>query len=245
MAVHSQANAPPPLGKSSIPMIGLSSGSVSAAGAISGITALPFVFPHAYCFFPANALSAAHAAGWFYCQFTTTTAGTAFLNTYTTGPLVIPGTTTAVTAGAGAFTGDTNDEVAYNFVVPGDALGPNGQILKTSNFAYTNSAGTKTATFRYGATAAAGTAFLQKAGTNELQLTVQMTLSNGGIETGTNAQYAYGLFYHTSGLNVMTPVQGSVNTTVNRFMAVTMQRNTATDNFILQQDTTLLFSDGS
>src|SRR5690349_7786608 len=107
VAITGGTGIPILLATGGIPLIGLSSGSVAANGAISAITALPAVYPSAYCYFPANALATSIAAGWYYCTFSTTTAGVAFLDPYTSGIPTIPTSPTAVTDGRGAFTGHT------------------------------------------------------------------------------------------------------------------------------------------
>jgi hypothetical protein len=75
---------------SAIPFIHLSSASVTAGGAVTGITAVPLVYANAYCYFPANALATSIVAGWHYCVFSSTTACTAYLNTSTSGLPTIP-----------------------------------------------------------------------------------------------------------------------------------------------------------
>jgi hypothetical protein len=119
-----------------IPFIHISSGSIAANGAISGITALPSAYPRAYCYFPANALATSISAGWYYCTFSTTTAGVAFLDTYTSGVPTIPSSPTAVTDGKGAYTGDITERAGITLTVPAGAMGPNGELIISALFGW-------------------------------------------------------------------------------------------------------------
>jgi hypothetical protein len=160
VAITGGAGVPIQVASWGIPLIKLSSGSVSAVGAISAITALPRAYPNAYCYFPANILATSIAAGWYYCTFSTTTAGTAFLDTYSgTGVPTIPSSPVAVTDGKGAFTGDTTERT-MSFTVPANALGTNGHLYVEYDVGHTNSAGNKVARIYYsttGGTTYAGT----------------------------------------------------------------------------------------
>jgi hypothetical protein len=139
-----------------VPFIGLSSGSVAANGVISAITALPAIYPDAYCYFPANALATAIAAGWYYCTFSTTTAGVAFLNTYTSGAATIPASPTAVSDGKGAFLGDTAEEFGPTITVP--PLGVGSSVTYQVACTATNNPNAKTLRIRQ--SGSGGTAFL-------------------------------------------------------------------------------------
>src|SRR4051812_35901061 len=101
-----------------IPFIALSSGSVAANGAISAISGLNAIYPNAYCWFPANIVATVAAAGWRYCTFSSTTAGVAFLDTYTSGKATIPASPTAVTDGKGAFTGEIAEIAGLTITIP-------------------------------------------------------------------------------------------------------------------------------
>jgi hypothetical protein len=140
-----------------IPFVTPASGTISATGALSGMgVALPTTYANAYFFFPASALSTTSAAGWYFTQMTSTTAGTVFQNTYTSGIPSIPLTSTrvAVTAGQGAYTQVSTTNTAISFTIPANALGPNGKLrysmLQTNN----NSAGIKFVSVTIGSTLA-------------------------------------------------------------------------------------------
>lgn len=113
-----------------IPVILPSSGSIGNNGALTGITALPLKFDSCYMYFPANAISAGSTAGSYYVVMSSTTAGTIYNNTYTSGKPSAPASPTAfVTTGPGAFTQTTGSDIELiNFPLPGGALGKNGSL---------------------------------------------------------------------------------------------------------------------
>ncbi len=220
--------------KNALPFIGLSSGSVSAAGAISGITALPFTYASAYCYFPANALATSIAAGWYYCTFSSTTAGTAFLNTYTSGIPTIPGSPTAVTDGKGAFTGVTGSVAGPTFAIAGNVIGPTGQLKIYGSDGYTNSVGTKTVIVQFG-----GSNFFSLAATTSVNRAWQLRIANrsaANSQITENFDFAGGSVLAYGGSAVFT-----VDTTTSQNLIFFTNRNTATDNHIIEHfDVTLL-----
>ncbi len=221
------------VGKSAIPFIQLSSGSVSAAGAISGITALNRIYANAYCWFPANIVATVAAAGWRFCQFSSATAGTAFLDTYTNGTPVIPASPTAVTDGKGAFTGGTTEIVGPTYTIAASALGLTGAIrVLPSVWAANNTAGAKTARIRFGG--AGGQAFLQVSLANNIELIAFTQFQNRGTaasQTGGDAVLttSFGL---SSGAS---PIIGVVNSALSQDLVFTLNNAVATDNLVLEQ----------
>lgn len=111
------------------PWVVLSSGSVSAAGALTGITALLVAHAKAWVYLPANIVATVAAAGWYYCTFAGTTTGTVFLDQPgATFPLSFPTSPTAVTDGKGAYTGVTTVAKLPTVAVPGNSMGKNGRL---------------------------------------------------------------------------------------------------------------------
>lgn len=217
--------------RSQIPLIGLSSGSVAANGAISGITALPQIYPRAFCYFPANILATAIAAGWYYCTFSSTTAGVAFLNSWTPGtaPPTIPTSPTAVTDGKGAFTGDTSEQQLIIPIAAG-ALGANGQIEVFARSGHTNSAGTKTFRIRFGG--AAGLAYLQATQTTTIFGHYYSVIGNAGTEA-TQEGSGWGVISTGTAFGQVTQL-GTVDTTAATDVRIANVRNTATDNAVIE-----------
>lgn len=207
-----------------VPLIGLSSGSVAANGAISGITALPAIYPNAYCYFPANALATAIAAGWYYCTFSSTTAGVAFLDTYTSGVSAIPGSPAAVIDGRGAFTGDTGEEF-MQFTIP--ALGINSATRWSIYTNQINNANVKTVRVRLSGTA--GTIFLASAVASMARSGFIGIIQNEGA---TGKQFAYAVALNNS-TAITGDTLGLIDTSVSTTGVISLQRATATDNIVL------------
>lgn len=215
------------LAQSGIPLIGLSSGSVSAAGAISGITALPLAYPAAYCYFPANALATSIAAGWYYCTFSTTTAGTAYLNTWDgTSVPAIPASPTAVTDGKGAFTGDTSEEAGPMIALSANALGKNGRIIWEFNVQGTNNANSKIVRGRWSGTS--GTVLFAPSVSSNSQMGHIYATSNAGA---TNSQSTTGLA--SAPVTLYQQVLSSIDSTAATTLVLAIQRGTATDNLVI------------
>lgn len=225
-------NVPYYLAKSSIPLIGLSTGSVAANGAISGITALPAAYPHAFCYFPANTLATVSAAGWYYCTFSTTTAGTAFLNSWTPGtaPPTVPTSPTAVTDGKGAFTGVTTEQGVI-IPVAANAIGPNGLLEVWVRIGNNNSAGTKTLRCRLGG--AAGTAYLAPSLTTTTTTEYLVVMGNAGVAGAQNGSVTGTVGTGTASASSITT--SAVDTTAATDVRLTFTRNTATDNAVIEQ----------
>lgn len=212
-----------------VPFISLSSGSIAANGVISAITALPAIYPDAYCYFPANALATAIAAGWYYCTFSSTTAGIAFLNTYTSGTPTIPASPTAVSDGKGAFTGDTGEEFGLTLNVP--ILNAASAIRFLQTFTATNNANAKTIRVRLSGNA--GTVFCSTAGASVAAGNFTAVIANTG-----SASKQYSTTIATASGPVPTvQILGTVNTGVATTLVFSLQKATATDNIVLTSPT--------
>ncbi len=226
------------LSASGIPFIYLSSGSVAAGGGISGITSLVNVYPSAYCWFPANALATAIAAGWYYCTFSTATAGTAFLNTYSSGQAAIPSSPTAVTDGKGAFTSDTTTHNGVTISLPANSLATNGQLRIKFVANYTNSAGTKTINPIFGAT----TVTTMQAMTTSVHAIMELIIANSGVA---NVQVASACGINGGAAVVIpTDVEIAVDTTSAQNIIFPLTKNTATDNLIFNRYSIEVMSSG-
>lgn len=218
------AGIPVTLHRGGIPLIGLSSGSVAANGAISGITALPRIYPDAYCYFPANILATSIAAGWYYCTFSTTTAGVAFLDTYTSGVPTIPTSPTPVTDGKGAFTGDTSEEVGIIVSIP--ALAANSVTRYEVFVETTNNANSKQLRIRE--SGGAGTQFISQVFQSvTMGGSINFIANNGSVSKQDSGSPGIG------GGGAPSIALGTVNRGVATTGAITLTRATATDNFIL------------
>ncbi len=118
------------IGQSNLPMVYLASAAVGNNGALTLTTALATAYANAYCYLPAAAIVGGSAAGWYYCTFSTTSAGTIFNNVYTNGTPTIPiSPTPFVTTGPGAFVQTTASDIqAYQLTITANTLGARDSI---------------------------------------------------------------------------------------------------------------------
>lgn len=217
------------LAKSAIPMILQSSGSVGNNGALTGITALDKTYTAAYLYFPAGAIVAGSAAGWYYTVMAGTTSGTVYNNVYTSGNPTVPTSPTPfVTTGPGAYTQTTAVDIpSLSVSVPANALGLYGGIDFALTAIVNNTAGTKTGKGFYGATA-----FEIITAVNNTFTSVIGGFSNAGLA---NKQYqntqdfAIGLVGGAS----YTPTTGAINSAAAQDAKITLKLAVATDYMIL------------
>ena len=102
-------------------------------GAITLGTATPQIYSKCYMYFPANSLLAAQAAGFYYVEMSSTTAGVVYNNTYTPAGGTYPTEPTSKTAFSGAVpggTGLTTEVTAFIVTVAAGLLGLFG-VLKS------------------------------------------------------------------------------------------------------------------
>lgn len=216
------------LGQQTVPLVLVSSGTMGNNGALSAITAVATTYPSAYCYFPAGAIAAGSAAGWYFCQFSGTTAATVFNNTYTSGTPTIPASPTPfVTTGPGAYTQTTGSNIAaYTLSIPGNTIGLNGSIRVMGVRTNSNTSNNKTLTLNYGAysvgTSAVGTnfdspffgGFSNRGATN-----VQVPLSSAAmLLTPSATALVYGAIDSTSAQNLVFNLQ--LNTTATDFIVL-------------------------
>lgn len=227
------------LGKAGIPFIIASSGSIGDNCAITAMTATAVTYANAYIYLPADAISAGSAAGWYFFQGSSTTAGTCFNNTYTSGLPTIPGSPTAfATTGPGAFVGDTTTRDIISVSLPANSLGNNGCIGIVALYSNNNSAGTKTYNSQFGGTNVynntATTTTVSRTGTDvcnrgeaDLQVASAASLNNFGVAGGTNPQV---LTNDTTGA-VTVAIRGG--------------HGTATDHIVLESWRIIVYADGN
>lgn len=142
------------LNGTSIPLILPSSGTIGNNGALSAITALPLQYAACYMYFPSNAIAAGVAAGMYYVVMSSTTAGTIYNNTYTSGTPVIPASPTAfATTGPGAYTQTTAAQITlFSDTIPGGIMGISGTLHNESLISTPANANNKTSRLNFGGT---------------------------------------------------------------------------------------------
>src|SRR5690242_937018 len=124
-------NVPYTLSHSAIPFISAPTGTMANNGAVTFGTALPIAYSGgAWIYYPAGAVAAGvpAAASWLWTVMSSTTVGTVYNSTYTSGAVALGTTTAFVTTGPGAFVGDTAEEFGPQITLPANSLGANGSF---------------------------------------------------------------------------------------------------------------------
>lgn len=217
-----------PLLTNGIAFIAVSSGSIANNGALSGITALPLTYSEGcYMLFPAGAIAAGvpAAAAWYWVVMSSTTAGTIYNSTYTSG-IPAAGTQTAfATTGPGAFVGVSAETTSIQVTLSANSLGVKGKLRMFDDFQATNTAGVKTINKKFG-----GTTVQSSVATSQLGCSPLCVISNRGA---TNVQYTTGSGASGNGLGNNAGVRSAIDTTANVTVSVTLTNATpATNNFI-------------
>jgi hypothetical protein len=204
-------------------LIGIAgSGSIGNNGALTLTTALSTTYSGGlYLYFPANAISAGSAAGFYWTVMSSTTAGTVFNNVYTPGSNPVrPASNTAFsTTGPGAYTGSTAEITAISTTIPANCMVVTS-VLGINN----NSAGSKNYRIRFGATIHYGVANTA----NTMYYIPRHMIVNQYM---TNAQAGSGS--SPSGPSATVMVFSAVDTAADVTLAITLQLGTATDWVIL------------
>lgn len=216
--------------QSGVPVAIAPSGSFANNGALTlaGPPTLTYVEAGCFMYFPANAIAAGVAAGFYWTSFSSTTAATVYNDTYSASvnvPPVVPLSPTPFsTTGPGVYAGETSEITAYQFTVPGGSMKLNGKIelnmLYCLGMANTNA---KTTRFKYG-----GTTFWTQTVTSATQLGVRarVDVSNCGVY---NRQESSN-WSHSGAVNFTAgPQLGTVDSSTDQTAAVTMSHATATD----------------
>lgn len=107
-----------------------------------------FVIPVGYCYLPANAGGLGNAAGWFYFEMSSSTAGTVYNNGFTPSPGALPSVPASKTAFAnpagGRITQTTADITMLSCSLAAGAMGKNGLLKAGIKALGTTTAGVKT-----------------------------------------------------------------------------------------------------
>lgn len=209
-----------------IPVILQSSGTIGNNGALSALTALPGTFTSCYMYFPANTIAAGVAAGLYYVVMSSTTAGTIYNNTYTSGKPTIPASPTAfATTGPGAYTQTTGAAITLTqFTLRGGAMGPSGQILILPHHSIISNANNKIMAITFGGSTIASwtdtTVAIEVRPTrlcNRDSVSRQVGTNWAGFQTGST-----------------TPIYTTINTAADVTIATTANLAVATD-YIIQE----------
>lgn len=214
------AQGGPPIGKPP-------SGTIGNNGALSLlVTALPTIYSGGiFLYYPFGAISTGSAAGFYWTVMSSTTAGTIYNNQYLGGTPVVPASPTPfVTTGPGAYVGDTGfPTVSASVVVPGGALGLNGELDIYALMAVAPGAGNVQPAIYYGGVAVYGMNF--GSGTVAIEAFVKMTnQGNAAVQVSSGNANAAG-----QGL-----ARTTINSAANQSVQFILYQSLATDYIVLE-----------
>lgn len=128
-----------------VPFVLPSGGSIANNGALTLTVALPTTFTGGvFMYFPAAAIAAGSAAGWYWTVMGSTTAGTIYNNSYSSGVPAVPAAPIPfATTGPGAYTQTVAAVTAQSLNLPANYLGGHGQMRITKIGAAANNADAK------------------------------------------------------------------------------------------------------
>ena len=212
---------------SALPFVMPASGNItSTSGAITTGTGFDYVIGPSYSYFPTGALYAASPAGWYYTVWSAATLGTVYANTYLNGNAQIPASPTPLTTVVAAYTQATGfDVIGPAFIVPANAMGPNGCIEWHRVVNNNTSAGAKTYNTFLGATNFQG--FAQT--TNPKEGGMGVIRNRGHVARQAAANAAHGDNNNASGITKLT-----IDTTAAQVFGFGIQLATATDYAMIE-----------
>jgi hypothetical protein len=223
--------APAVLASSGMPVILVPNGTIATNGSVTLGTALPVIFPQAWCFFPAGAVVGG-LAGLYYVTFSSTTVGQVYTN-YADASLgafrpTVPVTLVAAVGSNSAYTQTTGSDITLvNTALPGGAMGANGCIRKTTMWAVNNTGGNKTAKLGF-----SGGLIQSTVVTTSTATRIQVEFKNLGDVAHQTVYPSFGSVGTTTGALVL----GTVNTANPQNIVVTAQIAVATDYCALIQN---------
>lgn len=225
--------APPMLSSSCVPFAIPSSGSIGNNGALSGITTFTATYATVgmYLYFPAAAIAAGSAAGWYYTVMSSGSTGTIYNNVYTSGTPRVPSVLVPfVTTGPGAYTQTTAAVDGVAITVAGGTLGASGVLYTDGVLEANNNANGKPFNVLFGGQAAG---FKQMSSTNtgtfsskvsNINASSQMLLASGSSLSGQ---------YFGGGVSSGIVTRSSVNTANDQTLLLRLKLDTATDWLML------------
>lgn len=222
--VYAPVNGRAEIAYSTIPIILPSSGSFANNGALTLTTALDIAYPACYMYFPANAIFAGSAAGFYYAEMSSASAATVYNNALSGAFPTAPTSKTAFsTTGPGAYTQTTNSDIAaLTVTLPAGCLGVTGGVECFMLGKWQVSAGTKIQKLKLGTTAMY-TNTQSTLGTFSIRCGFR-NIASESLQVGSAIDSTSGFTTNNGGSIAM----GSVNTALSQSVSITMQIDTAT-----------------
>jgi len=215
-----------------IPVIIPSNGTVATNGTITLTTALPAIYPDAWVWLPAGAVVGG-SAGLYLAGFTSTTVGQIYTMYYnvTTTPFVpyepAPELHVNVVGSNSAYTQTTATDLSLiRAIVPGNLMGPFGELMIKLLISTPNNANNKTPKIVFGSTTIHNAAI-----TTALCSNIAKDLVNRGR---TNRQICTPLASLGHGASTTAAVYGTEETKNDLALSFTGQLATATDYMVIE-----------
>ena len=221
-----------------VPMILQSSGTLTpgTSAQLTLTTALPAAICTSalggcYMYFPLNTLAVSNTANFYYVIMSSTTAGTIYTTTYSSGTPTVPASPTGFNVTTASYTQTTGAALtALTISIPGNAMGVNGSLEGFAASMTPNNANNKVISIKYGGSAL--TTLTATSATTDNQTYVRAT--NTGIAASQLA-----MKWGTAATSSNFVTAGNNGTTVNsasaQNAAITLQLATATDYIVLEQ----------
>jgi len=228
------APATPPLFSAiqiNIPLVLAPTGSMGDNGALTSGTANPQTYTHSYVYFPDEALYAGSTLGWYYTEWSTTTAGTVYADQWDglTVPTV-PASPTAIAAtGPGAFTGATTEALYAAFTVEAGDAEAGSRFEFDGQWAGTNGADDKIIRVRHDLIGGdvMWTSLLTGFAAREMHRSIN-------VISPANEQSVHGVDISAAALVKATTLYTDQDYTVAFQFVLTIERETATDVIVIE-----------
>lgn len=224
-------NYPTIISTSGVTFIKASSGTMGDNGAISLMTAFPRIMTNgAYLYLPAASIVASgdgSAAGWYWFVGSSTTAGTVYNSTYTSGTPVAGTLTAFVTTGPGAFTGSTSSIAGPTISIPANTLGINGVLNIDCGWQAFNSGGNKNLIVKYGTLSVQTHAL-----SSGVSAWMHSVVANKGVANVQSSSYIR-FNQANSGAGAVVATVGAQDTTTALNVTFNLDTTVATDHAIL------------
>ena len=213
-----------------IPLISAPTGTIGANGAITFGTATAVTYGNCWVSFPAGALFANSAAGTYFCNMTSTTAGTAYNILLGSSWPYIPADevltrSAIVSASVGSYTGRTGAHTIATVTVPGQSMGANGLLTVETELSATTTVNTRQVNIQFGSTN-----FSVSVGSGSQINRRMLRLANRG---SSSRNFLSGLDQYTStGANPQASI--SIATDQNWTITIQGEKNVATDYVVIE-----------
>lgn len=231
------------LSSGGIPLILPSGGTVGNNGALTLTTALNAIYPKCFMYFKDNAIVAGSAAGMYYVEMSSTTAGVIYNNYYwvsNAGRPVVPTTKVSfVTTGPGAYTQTVGlDLPLLMFKVPGKLLGPYGILHAEYTTSCPNNANTKSVKDYFGNTGL-GNQLSTHQSTSLKAAAFAFRMANRGDETKQIGGINNTSGYEASGSQLQ--ITGSADSATDCFYRITANIAVETDFLVIESHHVLAY----